>query len=84
MKTPLLTLLTFAFLFANCTNTTLSEIEEITKDSPNITGKAEYLDSPLSPPGTECTWLGIKMEHSHHLAGILMEKWAGSGITPSN
>ncbi|MCR9131541.1 MAG: glycogen debranching protein [bacterium] len=58
MKTPLITLLTFALFFANCTNTSLSEIEEITKDSPNITGKAEYLESPFVTAGNRVYMVG--------------------------
>ncbi len=58
MKTPLVPLLTFALLLSNCTNSSLSEIEEITKDSPNITGKAEFLDSPFVTAGNRVYMVG--------------------------
>lgn len=52
------TLLVLIFLIGSCQNIPQSDIEKITADSPNITGNADYLDSPYVTAGNRVYMVG--------------------------
>ncbi|MBO6793087.1 MAG: hypothetical protein JJ895_04195 [Balneolaceae bacterium] len=58
MKRSLFFLLFSGLILSACVDQPSSNIEEITKNSPNITGKVEYLDSPYVTAGNRVYMVG--------------------------